>query len=70
MASARLERIRRWANGSYAVKGNPNTPMVKVTAAAGAVQWNPGESMRDVLGRADAAMYADKPPASATGGAS
>ena len=61
VASARLERIRRWVNGSYAVKGNPDAPKVKVTAAAGAAQWNPGESMRDILSRADAAMYADKP---------
>jgi hypothetical protein len=38
---------------------------VKVTAAAGVAQWNAGESMRDVLGRADAAMYADKPSAAA-----
>jgi diguanylate cyclase (GGDEF)-like protein len=63
IANARLERIRRWVNGSYAVRENPNAPKVTVTAAAGAAQWNPSESMRDVLGRADAAMYADKPPA-------
>jgi GGDEF domain-containing protein len=61
VASARLERIRGWVNGSYSIKGRPNAPTVKVTAAAGAVQWNPGESMRDVLTRADAAMYVDKP---------
>jgi len=36
-----------------------------VTAAVGVAQWNPGDSMRDVLGRADAAMYADKPSATA-----
>ncbi len=64
VATARLERIRRWVNGSYAVKTNPEAPKVKVTAAAGAAQWNPGETMRDVLGRADAAMYADKPTGS------
>ena len=68
VANARLERIRRWANGSYAVKGDSNAPdsnapKVRVTAAVGVAQWNPGESMRDVLGRADAAMYADKPSA-------
>jgi diguanylate cyclase (GGDEF)-like protein len=61
-ASARLERIRHWVNGNYAVKDNPDAK-VNVTAAVGAAQWNPGESMRDVLGRADAAMYADKPAA-------
>ena len=65
VASARMERIRRWVNGSYAVTGNPDAPKVKVTAAAGVAEWNAGESMRDVLGRADAAMYADKPSAAA-----
>jgi diguanylate cyclase (GGDEF)-like protein len=60
MANARLERIRRWVNGSYNLMGNPDTPKVNVTAAAGAAQWNPGDPMPDVLSRADAAMYADK----------
>ena len=41
VADARLERIRRWVNGSYAVKGNPDAPKVNVTAAVGAAQWNP-----------------------------
>jgi PleD family two-component response regulator len=66
VATARLERIRRWVNGSYAVKASPDAPKVKVSAAVGAAQWNPGETMRDVLGRADAAMYADKPSAAVT----
>ena len=60
VATSRLERIRRWVNGNYTVKGNPDAPKVKVTAAAGAAQWNRGESMRDILGRADASMYLDK----------
>jgi len=60
VAAARLERIRRWVNGSYAVKDKPDALKVNVSAAAGAAEWSPGESMRDVLGRADAAMYADK----------
>ena len=66
VATARLERIRRWVNGSYAVKSNPHAPKVNVTAAVGAAEWNAGESMRDVLGRADAAMYEDKAHALAT----
>ncbi len=70
LAGAGLERIRRWVNGGYAVKGNPNAPKVKVSAAAGAAQRNPGESMRDILSRADAAMYADKPAASVASRAS
>jgi diguanylate cyclase (GGDEF)-like protein len=60
VANAKLERIRKWVNGSYAVKGDPNASKVRVTAAAGAAQWTPGETMREVLNRADAAMYADK----------
>jgi diguanylate cyclase (GGDEF)-like protein len=60
VANARLERIRRWVNGSYNLTGSPNTPKVTVTAAAGAAQWNRGDTMQDVLSRADAAMYANK----------
>jgi diguanylate cyclase (GGDEF)-like protein len=66
VAKTRLERIRRWVKQSYALTGNPDAPQVKLTTAGGVVQWKPGESMRDVLRRADAAMYADKPLASVT----
>ena len=60
VAAARRERIQRWVNGRYRVNANPNAPKVTVTAAAGIAQWNPGESMQDVLSRADASMYEDK----------
>ena len=60
VAAARRERIQRWVNGRYRVNANPNVPKVTVTAAAGIAQWNPGESMQDVLSRADASMYEDK----------
>jgi len=60
VAGARRERIQRWVNGRYKVNANPDAPKVTVTAAAGVAQWNPGESMQDVLSRADAAMYEDK----------
>lgn len=60
VGTSRLERINRWVNGTYAVKEGPNAPKVNVTTAAGVAQWMPGETMSDVLGRADAAMYADK----------
>jgi len=66
VAKTRLERIRRWVKQSYALTENPDLPQVKLTAAGGVVQWKPGESMRDVLRRADAAMYADKPLAPVT----
>lgn len=60
VAGARRERIQRWVNGRYKVSGNPDATKVNVTAAAGVAQWSPGESMQDVLSRADAAMYDDK----------
>ena len=60
VAGARRERIQRWVNGRYKVNANPDAPKVNVTAAAGVAQWNPGESMQDVLSRADAAMYENK----------
>ena len=60
VAGARRERIQRWVNGRYKVNANPDAPKVNVSAAAGVAQWNPGESMQDVLSRADAAMYEDK----------
>jgi diguanylate cyclase (GGDEF)-like protein len=66
VANARLERIRRWVNGSYAVKDSPDAPKVNISAAAGAAQWNPGDTMPEVLNRADAAMYADKASAAVT----
>jgi diguanylate cyclase (GGDEF)-like protein len=46
VANAKLDRIRHWVNGSYSVKGNPGASKVKVTAAAGAAQWSPGETMQ------------------------
>jgi diguanylate cyclase (GGDEF)-like protein len=66
VAKTRLERIRRWVKQSYALTGDSDAHPVKLTAAAGIAQWKPGESMRDVLTRADAAMYADKPLAPVT----
>jgi diguanylate cyclase (GGDEF)-like protein len=60
VAGARRERIHRWVNGRYKVNGNPDAPKVNVTAAAGVAQWSLGESMQDVLSRADASMYEDK----------
>jgi diguanylate cyclase (GGDEF)-like protein len=65
VAAARRERIQRWVNGRYAVKGTADAPKVNVSAAAGVAQWKPGETMQDILGRADAAMYADKAAAPA-----
>jgi diguanylate cyclase (GGDEF)-like protein len=66
VAGARRDRIQRWVNGRYKVSENPEAPKVNVSAAAGVAQWNAGESMQDVLARADAAMYEDKRSCSGT----
>ena len=42
VASARLERIRRWVNGSYAVRENPNAPKVNGDRRRGRRAVEPG----------------------------
>jgi diguanylate cyclase (GGDEF)-like protein len=60
VASTRLERIRKRITGKYQIKGQKDGSQVHLTFAGTAAEWQPGESARDLLGRADAAMYADK----------
>jgi diguanylate cyclase (GGDEF)-like protein len=60
VASTRLERIRKRITGKYQIKGQKDGSQVHLTFAGAAAEWQPGESARDLLGRADAAMYADK----------
>ncbi len=59
-ANAHIERMRKWVFGSYTLQVGTETQKVDMDAAMGLVEWKPGETMKDVLGRADAAMYQDK----------
>jgi diguanylate cyclase (GGDEF)-like protein len=59
-AEAQLERIRKWACGDYTLATPTGPVKVHVGAAAGLVAWKRGETVAEVVARADAAMYQDK----------
>ena len=62
IAERLVDRIRQWVFGEYSL-ANPrgrDELKVMVEAAVGIAEWVPGETMEDLLKRADAAMYRDK----------
>jgi len=59
-AEAQIDRLRVWVCGSYQVQARSGPMKLKVEASIGLAVHAPGETMKDLLGRADAAMYACK----------
>ena len=61
-ANAQIGRMRQWAFGEYSIETATAAggTKVRVEASIGLVQWQPEESMREVIERADAAMYREK----------
>jgi diguanylate cyclase (GGDEF)-like protein len=61
-ARLQVERMRQWVMGRYTIqKGNgPETIKIDIRASAGAAQWEPGMTGKQVIEKADAAMYEDK----------
>jgi diguanylate cyclase (GGDEF)-like protein len=59
-ASERIERLRRWVCGDYTVAGKSPAIKLRLSASIGLAEHVPGESMKALLARADAAMYAVK----------
>jgi diguanylate cyclase (GGDEF)-like protein len=59
-ATAQTDRVRQWICGNYTVGGEANPKKLKVEASIGLAEHLPGESMRELLARADAAMYENK----------
>jgi diguanylate cyclase (GGDEF)-like protein len=61
-ATAQVKRLQQWAFGSYTIRPGKGTGEVKVAVdgAVGLAQWQPGETAKSVIDRADAAMYAQK----------
>lgn len=61
VAKAHVGRIRDWVFGKYTVCGSGgNHVEIRVDASIGVTQWQPGESIEQLLTRADSEMYADK----------
>ncbi len=61
-AQDQIERVRKWVFREYTIQAGAGKKEVKVNldASLGVIQWQPGETIQQVIERADAAMYADK----------
>ena len=59
-AQARVQRIQEWVLGSYTVQKASEESKIDMTAAVGLAEWRPGETLKEVVARADALMYEDK----------
>lgn len=59
-AQSHIGRTQKWVFGSYTLRLAGETPKVNLTAAIGVAEWQPGESMKQILARADRLMYKQK----------
>lgn len=59
-ATAQIERLRKWVCGNYTVQANSVPSKLQVDASIGLAERLAGETMKDLIERADAAMYRDK----------
>jgi len=61
-ASSHLDGARKWIFGEYKIDVGGKMRRVRVDGAIGVAAWQPGDTILEVLGRADAAMYQQKAP--------
>jgi diguanylate cyclase (GGDEF)-like protein len=66
-ASAQTDRLSKWVCGNYTVQGKTGPNKLKVDASIGLAEHLPGETIKDLLARADAAMYEQKAASKANG---
>jgi diguanylate cyclase (GGDEF)-like protein len=61
-AQAQIGRLQKWVFGDYTIRPGKGSGevKVKVDAAAGLAQWQPGDTAQSLIERADAAMYEQK----------
>ncbi len=59
-ASAQIDRLRKWVCGDYTVQTKPSPLKLKIDASIGLAERLPEEAMKELLARADAAMYEHK----------
>lgn len=67
VAGPQIERLSAWVCGDYAVGPRSGPMKLKVDASIGLAERGAGETMKDLLARADAAMYVRKLAARAKG---
>ena len=56
-ATARIERLRPWICGDYTLKTGSGVVKLHVNASIGLAGFEPGETMKALMARADKAMY-------------
>jgi diguanylate cyclase (GGDEF)-like protein len=56
-ASAQTDRLRKWVCGNYTLQRTSGALKLRVDASIGLAEHLPDEPMKDLLARADAAMY-------------
>lgn len=59
-AAGQIERLRKWVCGDYTVHGNAGAVKLNLEASIGLAEHVPQESLKALMGRADAAMYERK----------
>jgi diguanylate cyclase (GGDEF)-like protein len=59
-ARVRIERMREWFCGNYTVTGNRGSWKIRVEVSIGVAEFQPGETMKQLVDRADADMYKQK----------
>jgi diguanylate cyclase (GGDEF)-like protein len=69
-ARRHADRVRKWVFGTYTVRGEGPPRKLPVDASVGVAAWREGETIAEMLARADADMYQQKKAAGrkATGG--
>jgi diguanylate cyclase (GGDEF)-like protein len=61
-AKSQIERMQKWVFGEYTIQLGDGKGELKVNvdASIGVAQWQPGETIQQVIEHADAAMYKEK----------
>jgi GGDEF domain-containing protein len=61
-AEAQMARVSKWVCGSYKLNRDTGRMVLRVRASIGLAEFKAPETMNQLLDRADAAMYLNKPP--------
>ena len=59
-AEAQVTRVSKWVCGNYTVNGHGGETKLRVDASMGVAEYVVGETMKELLDRADRGMYRQK----------
>jgi diguanylate cyclase (GGDEF)-like protein len=60
VARSQVDRIRQWVFGDYSIETGTGALKIRVSASIGIAQWQPGQTLQQVIEQADSAMYLEK----------